>query len=867
MSDNSLLLFLNGYKSTGKGVTHVSVGKFSAAYNIPDCSLDPDDGTEGNEIQQELINRLNYNIFEQGIECNLEEKYLETHRPIQVDIDLKWNKSKNIEGLGYSEDFLKTVVKCFNRLINQYVETRESNIVAYVLQRRGTYLHDTYIKSGFHIIYPLIATNKRLISKINTEAKKVLASEIKHLDNLNAIHNVIDNMPSTDTPWTMYGCTKPGIPPYLLSYVFDNEMNPIPFDHLSNIQLINLFSVRRSYKDHIFQQKTEMISCDVFGDGGTSQLQRDLRLTEKLLNIINLNKLIDDCRYEELGKCVKNINPKLITQWLKMGESRPGFNEFELTEIWNRWPSNLYGLATLTVLAKEDNLNAYNEIISEEALEMSKRVDIESNTSVAYVFYTLYRFVFRYFTEGKSEVVWYRFNGHLWKTSNMYEVMEHFSRLEDNTLIMTYYGFTHKLSAKMMSSSPEERSALGLQIQQYTRIAEKLTDQSYKAKLYKELLTIGFRDENFAKQLDTNAYLIGFNNGVHDLVTNRTRDGRPDDYVSMSVGYDYVEWALDDPIFDEIAKFIKDIMPDDEDRFFLIDLFTSYLEAYNKNEKFDNFLGKGRNGKDKLVELMAGVFGQYAVPMSTALLTQKGLDYGKPDPELISSIHCRWVYFSETDQRATPNTALIKLYTGGGQLTGRKMHSGEIRREKPHFHMLLLSNYFLDVDVEDQAIWSRIVLLHFRVFFTDNAKSHPDYDGGILVKEVDRSINLKFDRWKSAVMFMLLKNYEAKGFLHKPLVPPKKVKEYVTSIRNDKDTINAFMTKRIVQDNTAKMALTTLVRKYTTWFEAEFNGEKIPTPAKLKEIFQNRYGPPVRPYGYRFKEIESSPEAEDDIEE
>ena len=47
------------------------------------------------------------------------------------------------------------------------------------------------------------------------------------------------------------------------------------------------------------------------------------------------------------------------------------------------------------------------------------------------------------------------------------------------------------------------------------------------------------QDRNFQAKLDSNVNLLGFEDCVYDLATNEARAGRPEDYLTKSVGYPY----------------------------------------------------------------------------------------------------------------------------------------------------------------------------------------------------------------------------------------------------------------------------------------------------------------------------------------
>ena len=50
-----------------------------------------------------------------------------------------------------------------------------------------------------------------------------------------------------------------------------------------------------------------------------------------------------------------------------------------------------------------------------------------------------------------------------------------------------------------------------------------------------------FYDKDFEEKLDSNPDLLGFENGVYDFKMMIFRDGRPEDYISMSTNIDYID--------------------------------------------------------------------------------------------------------------------------------------------------------------------------------------------------------------------------------------------------------------------------------------------------------------------------------------
>ena len=89
------------------------------------------------------------------------------------------------------------------------------------------------------------------------------------------------------------------------------------------------------------------------------------------------------------------------------------------------------------------------------------------------------------------------------------------------------------------TSQQEKKNACDKMIEMLAKVIMKLGDGYHKDKLVKEAKSL-LSDDTLMDVMDENE-LIGFDNGVFDLRTMEFRKGKPEDYVSITVGYDYPE--------------------------------------------------------------------------------------------------------------------------------------------------------------------------------------------------------------------------------------------------------------------------------------------------------------------------------------
>ena len=111
-----------------------------------------------------------------------------------------------------------------------------------------------------------------------------------------------------------------------------------------------------------------------------------------------------------------------------------------------------------------------------------------------------------------------------------------------------------------------------------------------------------------------------FANGVLDLETCTFRDGKPEDFISQSTGYDF-EPDVNPEEQEELMTIFSQILPIPQVRKYFLTILASCLQGGNKDQSFYILQNSsGANGKTLLMELMLKAFGQNEDGMVTNLM-------------------------------------------------------------------------------------------------------------------------------------------------------------------------------------------------------------------------------------------------------
>lgn len=214
-------------------------------------------------------------------------------------------------------------------------------------------------------------------------------------------------------------------------------------------------------------------------------------------------------------------------------------------------------------------------------------------------------------------------------------------------------------------------------------------------------------------------HLLGFKNGVYDLKNNIFRDGRPKDYISLIVPYNY-KVSSEESKLEFMNGFFKQIMPIKEEGLELLIILSTAL--YGRNiENFIILTGTGRNGKDTLLNLLQSVLGNDLYYYnSVALLCNKRKE-GSINQQISNMNKKRAVVYNEPDKDASLRCSVIKELTGNDRINARGIYSKNTIVNL-HGTNILMCNEIPELDNIDRAIDNRLIIIPFRSLFQTKTK-------------------------------------------------------------------------------------------------------------------------------------------------
>ena len=167
------------------------------------------------------------------------------------------------------------------------------------------------------------------------------------------------------------------------------------------------------------------------------------------------------------------------------------------------------------------------------------------------------------------------------------------------------------------------------------------------------------------KDFNSEPYVIGFDNGVYDLVKSEFRPYTFEDYITITTGYDYKEC---DPVKKETLLGIFKQIQDDPDKYgAYMRILASGLDAENYQNLF-LFNGTGGNGKGFTTRLMKVTLGNYFYSGSNEMIKDT-VKAGSASPLMFNLKNKRYVVFPEVE--GIVKNGVLKLLSGGDMISAR----------------------------------------------------------------------------------------------------------------------------------------------------------------------------------------------------
>ena len=832
--------------------------------------------------------------------------------PLLVDIDIKYNSDIKERQHSTAEisDILQLYIECIK---NVFDIDEDLNFKVWIFEKDNVNCleKEGITKDGIHFVFGISMKHdlQRLLRDvvINKENNEMKIFKEEGLNCKNKTEDIFDlSISRGSTNWQVWGSRKPNHEAYKLKYEasitideddFEIELEEVekvntkkmlPIITATNDSFHKMTSIKECYKEKLKEiskkkkKKIKLNKKNTKSNLNLSLTNIDLlnissnfpvneneldELIEKIFNSLDIKDYglkeihdivmcFDENYYDpfepwlHMGWALHNTNDILFWTWIKFSSKSAKFNYADIPERYVEWQNmkeDGYSFRSIYYWAQNSFPEEFKKIRDES---ITKFLWATKNTTGADNDLAI---LAKHIFKGKFACIsikhnkWYLFNGTRWKTND-----------SGTSLRMSLSGVLNQLYIQQCyiekeNSIDEEKTAAErekhLQNSQiFNKIAMKLKESSKKSSIMIECKE-AFYDENLVEKLDSNPYLLGFNNGIYDFKTGEFRMGEPEDYVSFSTGRNYVPFDnLNDEHIRkkaEIEEFMSQIFPSEDVRQYMWEHAAATLIGNNRNQKFNIYTGCGGNGKSKFINLVNMSLGDYAEKLNIALITQKRKAAGGPSPEMAKLKGVRYVTMDEPTKGDVLNEGIVKQLTGGDEITCREMYSPRELKFIPQFELACCTNNMFEINSTDNGIWRRIRQVDFTAEFIDEDKyllkkenglcDNPDYP--IYVK--DDQLDEKLESWVEVFTALIIEiANKNQGKVNDCETVLKASREY----QEKQNYCAQFVKEKIIKGTpTDKIKKNDVRSEFNEWFQSE-NNRKPPKFRELEEYLNKTIG-------------------------
>jgi len=499
----------------------------------------------------------------------------------------------------------------------------------------------------------------------------------------------------------------------------------------------------------------------------------------KLLELLKLNNADEFTLWRNIGFiCHYELNEDGFKVFDKFSKRSKKYNKKTVLEFWNSIQDdnikNPLTIRTLFKYCKNDDAYEFNLLCNVYLWDSFNFYDM-STANIADHFKKLFGCKFIY----QNEKV-YNYNGVYWKCEE--KIMPSLN----NFISKEYYNYLFELFKKW-----ENRQLINIKddtehqkkIEVFNKIRSSLTELKNYDKRQKYIKDIINKISDDEIKFDEEPYLFAFNNKIYDLKESKFIEPKPQHYISLTTGYNFIEQDETENI-KELHILLNSIFPQEDLKKLYLTILSTGLDGVPL-EKFVLANGSGGNGKGLLNEFYHYVLGNYAYVLPVNIL-QGPLKTGS-NPEIANMNNKRVVTAREPDSRTPLYTSTIKEVTGGNELNARLNHSNKTL-VKLCCLFLLECNSKPKLNEVNDALGRRILDIPFKNKFVD-ASTYEDLDDEekkttFLTNSFYKTQEFK-EKFKFA-LFLILAEHHKEFYKNKRVLPitqeiKNRNKEYLAS--------------------------------------------------------------------------------------
>lgn len=804
--------------------------------------------------RKELLTLYTKALFAGATNFSIIERQKE-YAPILVDIDLEKPVEDVEEGTRlYDDSMVETIIQKYIDAIKFYLEPAEHQFnVCFFEKSKPKVKEDDTIKDGFHLFFPdlCVATNVRHLIRHHVvkscEDDELFEGFLKPAD------KVIDKAVVSSNGWLLYGSRKPGCEPYFLSRIYNGQIQ-MTYNHETGMaidpetgeeyeeiydyeRLVKYFSIQSTNMNKKFATPLSEnftnsdinAECDKVGinDAITndriqqeipSNKEDDIRRAMKYASMLSEKRAYDYEDWIQVGFALHSVDSSLLPAWIEFSQKcTKKYKDGECEKKWYnmKTPPNgcVLTIRSLAYWAKQDNPKEYETFNREEFRRMMSK-SLEENNMYYLAKSVHAKYADKFVCSDLKSNVWWEFKNHRWN-----RVIDAFTLkiLLSEDFANEYNKKIAEISLELPGKSGFEKERMTLERNRLTKITEKLMNTNFKETLIKECKNL-FYDNEFEQKLDSNIFLMGFENGVFDFERGTFREGRPDDYITYSTKNDYYKWTERSAYTQDILKFFEQIFPNPVVRKYFISALCTCVTGETNEQKLYILNGEGSNGKSKVMDLMSLALGDYYMSCPITVITKKRGNSNETSPEKVRMRGRRCGVFQETDDGEKLNVGVMKEFTGGDKVLVRDLFKGsnDMIEFKPQMKYFLTCNQLPTVPSNDDGTWRRLRVLEFVSKFTDKPTKENHFP-------IDKKLNEKLQRWAPTFISYLVHLYLTE-YKNKELEDPIEVSASTDKYKMENDFFAEYLNDKLVITGTTtdKIGTENMWEHFKEWYKKSY---------------------------------------------